>query len=61
MAKKKMNSQGEIIDEVRRARAQVGREFKTNRKKFFEKARKSAQELGMHYGIPRKRKKKDVA
>jgi len=61
MAKKKMDSQGEIIGEVRRARAQVGREFKANRKKFFERARRSAQELGMHYGTPRKRKKKNVA
>lgn len=57
MAKKKIESQGEIIDEVRKIRAQVGREFRSNRKLFFKKAQKHAQELGMQYGSPRKAKK----
>jgi DNA-directed RNA polymerase specialized sigma subunit len=61
MAKKKIDFQGEIIDEVRKARVQVGREFKANRKRFFDESKKLAKELGMHYGTPRKRKKKDAA
>jgi hypothetical protein len=59
MAKKKVDSQGEIIDEVRKARAQVGREFRANPKLFLEKAKKRAKELGMRYASPRKSKKKE--
>lgn len=61
MAKKKIDSQGEIIEEVRNARAQIRLEFKANRKRFFDESRKLAKQLGMQYGTPKKRKKKGVA
>lgn len=57
MAKKKKReeSQGEIIDEIRKVRAQVGREFKSNPKQFFADSQKLMKKLGVRYGTPKKR------
>lgn len=59
MAKKKKDSQGEIIDEVRTARRAVWHEFKVDEKRFFEKTRELAKRFGLHYGTPPKRRKKN--
>ena len=61
MAKKKVDSQGEIIDEVRRARARVGREFRANPKRFLANAKKVARKYGMKYGTPKKKTDDEAA
>lgn len=61
MAKKKMDSQGEIIDEVRRARVRVGREFRANEKQFLDHAKKLAKKYGMKYGTPKKKTTNEAA
>jgi hypothetical protein len=58
MTKKKKDSQGEIIDEVRKARKAVWLEFKADEKKFFQKTRELAKVYGMHYATPPKRRKR---
>jgi len=58
MAKKKTESQGEIIDEVRRTRAQLWRHYRGDMKKLHADARKTAKQLGMRYSIPPKRQDK---
>ena len=59
MAKKKTDSQGEIIDEIRKARADIWREYRGNMKKFHADSRKMAEKLGIHYVTPPKRRKKN--
>ena len=59
MAKKKIDSQGEIIDEIRKARAELWREYHGDMKKLHADARKTAKRLGMRYAAPPKRRKKD--
>ena len=54
--KKKESSQGEIIDELRKVRAQVWREYETNPKRFFADSRKIMKRLGIRYATPRKRR-----
>ena len=61
MAKKKIDSQGEIIDEVRKARAQLWRHYRGNMKKLHADARRTAKQLGMKYGTPKKKKAEDAA
>lgn len=57
--KKQIDSQGEIIDEVRKARAQLWRQYRGNMKKLHEDSRKRVKELGMHYGTPKKKTNND--
>lgn len=54
--KKKEESQGEIIDELRKVRAQIGRKFKSNPKQFFSDSQKLMKKLGIRYGTPKKRR-----
>ena len=54
--KKKIESQGEIIDELRKARAQVWREYTTNPKGFFAESKKRMKQLGIRYVTPKKRR-----
>ena len=61
MARKKKDSQGPIIDEVRKVRKAVWNEFKANPKHFLDETRKLAKSLGMRYGTPPKRKKDEDA
>jgi len=56
MASKKNESQGEIIDEIRRSRARIGREFRDHQKQFLDDAKKIAKKYGMKYGTPKKKK-----
>jgi hypothetical protein len=56
MANKKTESQGDIIDEIRRSRTRIGREFRDNQKQFLEDAKKIAKKYGMKYGTPKKKK-----
>ena len=55
MAKRKTDSQGEIIDEIRRVRTRVGREFRADPKRFLENTKKLARKYGMKYGVPKKK------
>ncbi|MGK5083956.1 hypothetical protein WDW37_11705 [Bdellovibrionota bacterium FG-1] len=59
MTKKKTDSQGAIIDELRKARAELWREYHGDMKKLHVDARKTAKTLGMRYAAPPKRRKKD--
>lgn len=61
MTKKKTDSQGEIIDEVRKARAQLWHKYHGNMKKLHEDGRKHAKELGMKYGVPKKKTDDEAA
>ena len=61
MAKKKADSQGEIIDEVRRARVQVGREFRLNPNRFLARAKKLAKKYGLKYATPKKKTHDEAA
>ncbi len=61
MAKKKEDSQGEIVDEVRRARAHLWRKYRGNMKKLHEDSRKRVKQLGMKYGTPKKKTDEDAA
>ncbi len=57
--KKKDSSQGEIIDELRKSRAELWREYHGDMKKLHADARKTAKELGMRYATPPKGQHKD--
>ena len=59
MAQKKNESQGEIIDEIRKARAELWREYNGDMKKLHADARITAKKLGMKYASPPKRRKKN--
>ncbi len=61
MTKKNKDSQGEIIDEVRAARAEVLKDFKEDPKHFEEKAKKAAKKLKLKYGTPKHKKLEDDA
>ena len=61
MAKKKADSQGEIIDEVRMARAQLWRKYRGNMNKLHEDTRKRVKQLGMKYGTPKKKTDDEAA
>ncbi|MGK5088570.1 hypothetical protein WDW86_13510 [Bdellovibrionota bacterium FG-2] len=52
MARKKLDSQGEIIDELRKSRAELWREYHGDMKKLHADARKTAKKLGMRYATP---------
>jgi hypothetical protein len=55
VTKKRMESQGEIIDELRKVRAEVWVEYKRNPKQFVSETRKIIKKLGMRYGTPKKK------
>ena len=61
MTKKKSDSQGEIIDEVRKARAQLWRQYRGNMKKLHEESRKSVKQLGMKYSTPKSKTDDEAA
>ena len=61
MKKKKISSQGEIIDQVRRVRLKVWKEYSSNRKKFDYETRKIINQLGLKYRTPGSTKKKKAA
>lgn len=55
MEKKKVDSQGEIIDEVRKARTKLWCKYRGNMKTLHEATRKIAKQYGMKYGTPKKK------
>jgi len=57
---KKTDGQGEIIDEIRKARAEIWKEYKGNMKKFHADARKYAKKHGLKYAVPTKKTKKEL-
>ena len=61
MTKKNNDSQGEIIDEVRAARAKVLKDFKEDPKHFEEKTKRTAKKLKLKYGTPKHKKHEDDA
>ena len=56
MLKHKIVGQGEIIDKIRKVRADLWREYKGNMQKLHENSRKLVKQLGMRYGAPKKKK-----
>lgn len=61
MAKKKIDSQGEIIDEVRKARVELWRRYRGNMRKLHKDTQKRVKELGMRYGTPKKKADHEAA
>ena len=59
MAKKKKNSQGKIINEIRKVRAELWREYHGDMTKLHADARQTAKQLGMRYAAPPVRRKKE--
>ena len=61
MSKGKLDSQGEIIDEVRRARGELWQKYRGDMRKLHLDSRQIAKKLGMKYATPKKKKEKDAA
>ena len=59
--KKKGDSQGEIIDEVRKARAVLWHRYHGDMKKLHRESQKKVKELGMKYGVPKKKNNDEAA
>jgi len=58
MPKKKVESQGQIIDETRKARKEVWLEFKADEARFLKKTKDLVKKYGLQYATPTKKRKK---